>query len=142
MKYPSRKEQKDNIVLKKGLIVHPYGYVLTLLVVKDGNKFMDSIKDLHIWNMPEQIERDSDSRFICFKNSFDSVIIFEQDRMTYEQLAHEIFHVIMHLMWMIGNRVDEPCHHEPGAYLSGYLQQWVIQQCRKGKVKILDKYPS
>jgi hypothetical protein len=77
------------------------------------------------------------ARFI-YDDGLSGTLFFQADSLSYDTIAHEIFHVVHRLMEQLGDTIS-PQNHEAWAYLMSYLVKWTIKQCRAARIKIHDE---
>ena len=62
-------------------------------------------------------------------------IILVRNQISYDLIAHEVFHAVHRMMEFIGHGLHKD-YDEPHAYLCGYLTMMIHRQLKEWKVKV------
>lgn len=71
----------------------------------------------------------------CALQETVGVILFKKAALAHDVIAHEVFHMTHRIMERAGE-VFSPEHHEPSAYLHGWIARRVYAQLRKAGLRV------
>lgn len=119
-----------NLVLKATLNDPIYHQNVTLYVVRDGDK---TLRRIHKFYGVNYAKMKGFGALTLSKESDHAVILLIED-LTEATIAHEVKHLMEYIMDWVAGKTCKKCKDEPGAYLLGYLSDWVKRKLRKAKL--------
>jgi hypothetical protein len=76
----------------------------------------------------------SEAALTCWRDTSFG-LLFSTGALSHDIVAHEVFHATHCIMESTNDKFDSG-HHEPYAYLCGWLTAWVYREFNKRKVRI------
>lgn len=114
-----------NILFQRRLYVPIYNVCLWLVVARDAALAYRKSKRFPNTDEPS-------GHAVCCWNGKGEFGIFFPAHVVIDDVAHEIKHAADEIMRHIGGQATS----EPGAYLVGYLTEWVHRKLKAGRIKL------
>lgn len=87
------------------------------------------------FQVPESALKDLYADGLTLANRRNVVVIFKRSNLSYNLVAHEVFHATHCALQLCSAKFNED-DHEPFAYMNGWLHQWVYSVLKKHGVTV------
>ena len=124
--------KNKNIKAKTTGLIEPYGMTLWVVIADDINK---ARRDM---NCVFGCKWEDEALALCSWGRGNYGLFYPNRFTSHAEIAHEVFHLAHRLMQERGEEFSND-HHEPFAYLIGWLTEQVYETFRKARLRILPR---
>lgn len=120
---------KKALLMKSTTSMELYFVEITVFVARDPAAALSAV---HLWAGDTRVEDFLGSALCAYR---DHRFLMAFVELTHNTIAHEIFHCVHGIMERTGDKFTAE-HHEPYAYLQGWIAEWVYSQLKKAKIRV------